>query len=245
MSGNKATIAKIGKHIAELRKNKGYTQKNLGDILDVSDKTISKWEKGIVAPDITILNSLSKALDISVEELLIGEKIEEDNMVEAIDVYSKISKRKIIKIFILVLIMIMFAIILVFNIERYYSWQLNPIYYKGNISISGYILNNNKESKIIINNFMINNMIDDENFNYNQIKSIDIDVLNNTNVIHHEIINYDSPVIFQDVFTSYSIIFETNEKINKKMLKINILLSDINNHKHSIVGFCGTRGKYL
>ena len=58
----------MGKHIAELRKSKGYTQKTLGDILDISDKTVSKWEKGVVAPDITILNSLASTLDISVEE---------------------------------------------------------------------------------------------------------------------------------------------------------------------------------
>ena len=46
---DRSNMSKMGKHIAELRKSKGYTQKTLGDILDVSDKTVSKWEKGIIA----------------------------------------------------------------------------------------------------------------------------------------------------------------------------------------------------
>ena len=94
---SRSDMNKMGKHIAELRKKKGYTKKNLGDLIDVSDKTISKWEKGVIAPDITILSSLASTLDITVEELLLGEEKQELDTVEAINVYSKITKRKLIK----------------------------------------------------------------------------------------------------------------------------------------------------
>ncbi|MBQ9765606.1 MAG: helix-turn-helix domain-containing protein [Lachnospiraceae bacterium] len=65
----------IGEFIQQLRKEKGITQKELADIIGMSDKTISKWESGNSLPDTSILVSLCKALDISVNELLSCEKI--------------------------------------------------------------------------------------------------------------------------------------------------------------------------
>ena len=59
--------------IRTLREKKKYTQKQLADILSVSDKTISKWETGKGLPDITLIEPLAKALNVSVAELLSGE----------------------------------------------------------------------------------------------------------------------------------------------------------------------------
>ena len=73
---------KIGKFIAELRKEKGLTQKELGEYLDVSDKTVSKWERGINLPDPALYFPLCDRLEISINELFAGEKIEEDKMIE-------------------------------------------------------------------------------------------------------------------------------------------------------------------
>ena len=56
--------------IKTLRENMNLTQKELADILDVSDKTISKWETSRGYPDISILPELAKALGVSVSELL-------------------------------------------------------------------------------------------------------------------------------------------------------------------------------
>lgn len=50
----------MGKNIAKYRKNKKLTQKKLGEIIDVSDKSISKWENGNIAPDITLLVPLAR-----------------------------------------------------------------------------------------------------------------------------------------------------------------------------------------
>lgn len=60
----------IGQFIQELRKEKHMTQKELADIVGVSDKTISKWEHGNSVPDTSILLLLCQTLDISVNELL-------------------------------------------------------------------------------------------------------------------------------------------------------------------------------
>lgn len=69
----------IGKFIQELRKEKNITQRELADTIGISDKTISKWENGISLPDTSMLMSLCKALDISVNELLSGERILPEN----------------------------------------------------------------------------------------------------------------------------------------------------------------------
>lgn len=68
-----------GATIKTLREKKKYTQKQLGEILDVSDKTISKWETEKGLPDLTLIEPLAKALGISVAELLSGECLENQN----------------------------------------------------------------------------------------------------------------------------------------------------------------------
>ena len=83
---------KIGKFIADERKAKGYTQKQLSELLGISDKTISKWERGNGFPEASLLLPLCNELEITVNELLTGERISkqsykekaEENMVNLI-----------------------------------------------------------------------------------------------------------------------------------------------------------------
>lgn len=67
---------KIGLFISTLRKEKNMTQKELADKLYVSDKAISKWERGLSLPDIGIIEKLSDYLGVNVSEILKGERIE-------------------------------------------------------------------------------------------------------------------------------------------------------------------------
>ncbi len=68
-----------GDTIRELREKNGFTQKQLGDLLSVSDKAVSKWETGKGLPDSTLLLPLASALGVSVSELLRGEQVENKN----------------------------------------------------------------------------------------------------------------------------------------------------------------------
>lgn len=70
----------IGKFLAEERKHKEYTQKQLAEILNISDKTISKWETGKSLPDLEMMNSLCQIFDISINELLSGERISTEEL---------------------------------------------------------------------------------------------------------------------------------------------------------------------
>ena len=70
---------KIGKFIAEQRKNAKLTQLQLADKLGITDKAVSKWERGIAMPDSSIMLELCSILNIRVNELLSGEKINMEN----------------------------------------------------------------------------------------------------------------------------------------------------------------------
>lgn len=71
-------IEKVGKAIAYLRKRAGYTQKDLADRLGVSDKAVSKWERGIGLPDISYFGKLAILLDTDTDSLLSGDVIHHD-----------------------------------------------------------------------------------------------------------------------------------------------------------------------
>ena len=94
---------KIGKFIADQRKGKGYTQKQLSEILEISDKTVSKWERGNGFPEVSLLLPLCNELEITVNELLSGERVSEEdyrkkaeeNMVNLVKEAQE-SKKKII-----------------------------------------------------------------------------------------------------------------------------------------------------
>ena len=65
--------SKVGKLINQLRTEKGMTQRQLADQLNISDKTISKWERGLGCPDVTLLGELSSVLGVEIEKILAGD----------------------------------------------------------------------------------------------------------------------------------------------------------------------------
>lgn len=66
---------KIGSFIAETRKQKNMTQRQLADALAISDKTVSKWERGKGLPEVSLMMPLCEALDITVNDLLSGQTV--------------------------------------------------------------------------------------------------------------------------------------------------------------------------
>ena len=65
-------MEKIGKFISELRKSKGLTQKDLAEQMGVTDKAVSKWERGQSYPDISLIIPLSELFGVTANELLNG-----------------------------------------------------------------------------------------------------------------------------------------------------------------------------
>lgn len=73
-------LVKIGKYIAGKRKALGMTQKQFAEKLNMSDKSVSKWERGICLPDVSVYMELCEILGISINEFLAGEDIDAENV---------------------------------------------------------------------------------------------------------------------------------------------------------------------
>lgn len=73
-------LIKIGKYIAGKRKELGMTQKQLAEKLGMSDKSVSKWERGVCLPDVSVYSDLCLILGISINEFLAGEDIVQENI---------------------------------------------------------------------------------------------------------------------------------------------------------------------
>ena len=76
---------RFGRFVAALRKEKEWTQKQLAEQIGVSDKAVSKWERGLSLPDIGLLEPLAGALGVTVAELLHGERLAEPLPPQAVE----------------------------------------------------------------------------------------------------------------------------------------------------------------
>ncbi len=76
---------KVGKFIARCRKAKKMTQSELAEQLGVTDRSVSNWENGKNMPDVSLFNPLCEILNITINELLSGEKINKDNYQEKLE----------------------------------------------------------------------------------------------------------------------------------------------------------------
>ena len=110
----------VGNFIRKKRKAKNLTQKDLAKELGISDKAISKWERGICCPDISLLKDLSSILGVSVNELLSGEDIDNlekertDNvLIDSVKQYTLVEKKKNKKLLIVTCILLIFYIFVI------------------------------------------------------------------------------------------------------------------------------------
>ena len=122
---------KIGKFIAESRKKKNLTQEQLAELLGVNNRTVSRWETGRTMPDISLYKLLCEILDISVEELINGEKTKKQDLklsfekaiISTIDSSEK-TKNKMSNIirgllFIILVVLIAIIVIVIYYKNKY------------------------------------------------------------------------------------------------------------------------------
>lgn len=133
---------KIGRFIAELRKEKGMTQQQLSDILYTSRENVSKWERGVNNPSTETIIELTKIFDLSVNELLAGERKSQtneeviDNMaVEVLkDGHSKI--KKIFTRFIIIIVALLLMFLTYYFINSYNTLYVYKIFAQNDNFIS-------------------------------------------------------------------------------------------------------------
>ena len=123
---------KIGRFIAQCRKNAGLTQMQLAEHLGVTDRAVSKWENGRAMPDSSIMLDLCERLNITVNDLLCGEVVSmenynkelEKNLIEMTRAKEEADKRLLrVEVVIgLVCIFIMFALIIIASLIQMQDW---------------------------------------------------------------------------------------------------------------------------
>lgn len=116
---------KIGKFIQKLRKEKKMTQQELAEKLNVTDRAISHWENGRRLPDVSLFKSICEVFNISVNELINGEKMDEDIIIKKaeeniintlnIDMRNKRKSRKIIGILVILMVGIVVSVIIYYK----------------------------------------------------------------------------------------------------------------------------------
>ena len=125
------TAKECGDFIAELRKENKLTQKDLAERINVSDKAVSRWETGKGYPDVTSLVSLSEYFDVSVNELLSGKRLTDDNIKETADenlisVFEQAQKNKKqqklqVAIYTSILIVVLLPVLIIISKELFVS----------------------------------------------------------------------------------------------------------------------------
>ena len=149
---------KIGKFIAECRKNKNMTQQELAGKLGVSDRTVGNWENGRNMPDLSLFKPLCDELGISMNDLMSGEKISKDHYQEKLEenivnltVNNKKNFNKRLKIFSSLLAFILIIFIAVVYIYNFYELDVR---YDGRLMKCSF--NDNVLTYKIIGNSVLN-----------------------------------------------------------------------------------------
>lgn len=131
-------LEKIGRFIAECRKEKGITQAQLAEKINITDKAVSKWETGKGLPDVSIMIELCNILGINVNELLSGERLSEENYQEKaneniVNMIKVADKNRRIKNKMILIIVIIIAIFFVYGLLLgiYQSMEVSVGYDEG------------------------------------------------------------------------------------------------------------------
>lgn len=128
MESGKMDAKITGKFIGLLRKERGMTQTALAEKLNISNRTVSKWENGDGFPDITILPELADALSVSVDELLKGKK--SDSTVKITEIENRDSVYNFFLItYVISLFVAVFSALLGGITEIYCIWAFSILFY--------------------------------------------------------------------------------------------------------------------
>lgn len=168
--------------IYRIRQERKLTQKEIGDIIGVSDRTISKWENGTTVPDLCQIRNICKKLEISPSLLIKSEKKLSDNITNLRREIGKILNYILHNIFLITFILI-FILLLLYFINNYNSIKIYDLKYNSeNISFeNGYLFKTKVTNILIINDIKINKI------KYNPI---------DTKVKLYTLVNGDKKIIY-------------------------------------------------
>lgn len=153
---------KIGEIIEKKRKEKNLTQKELANALGVSNTAVSKWENGNNLPDISMLEPLSRILDLDLLELISTQNELNEDCKEKLNKLKKVKISRIIALCLITINIICLTCIFAYNnaLSKRKEEQSKAVEvykissYQDDYNVDGYIVFNDKESLIIIENIL-------------------------------------------------------------------------------------------
>jgi len=146
---------KIGRFIKDIRKKNNLTQKDLADKYGVTYQAVSKWERGINIPDISLIREMSRDFNVNIEDILEGE--------------YKDKKKKINYIYIIVLMLFIFILLIILILNRNNNIELKTLSSScDSFDIVGSIAYNDSKSQIYISN--INYCGEEDNTLYSNLE---------------------------------------------------------------------------
>lgn len=224
---------KFAKIIHKLRTDNNLTQKTFAEIIQVSDRTVSKWENGQTVPDIVNIKSICEELDVSPSSLIHDKKV-------PIDIYYKI-KKKFIKLFkfmlkhiLAIFFIVAFVLLLVFFINNYNSITIYKLKYDNSeINIEhGYFIKSNRLNILVLDNIEI------EKVDY-KIDTINLELYTlvdgDKRTIHSAT---DLEDIYIEELNGYQVIITNevlNSMLNNMFLKVVIIDSKNKTHEYSTI----------
>lgn len=220
-----STPEKTGAFIKLLRTSHNLTQEELGDIIYVTRKAVSKWENGICYPSIDLIPSIADLFGVSLEEILAGEFKCDDTDPNTFDYVIRVFKNKHIKVIIRSIIVIVVFCLLTFFFENYNATKLYNIYYEDDeINVkNGIIISTRSKQYLNIGSIWIDNKKSDNIFPIN-CKLIYKDKNKNEELVTFSIKNnyYYGNMDYKKI-TDYKI----DELIDRLYLQINYLEDNI------------------
>ncbi len=232
-------LNKIGSFIAKKRKEKNLTQEELGKLINVDRRTISKWETGVYAPDISVLDILAKSLGVSVNDILRGKKEENNNdnnspTIATIKYYNDKYKYKITIIFITIIITILSVFLIFYNYKTKNEYKIYSL--KSNddrFDILGTLIYNSYNVMILIDNINYNDVYIGTN---KEIKSKAISLLLylNDEFIEEKGIDNDENVIISELLNNISFSYKNNRNCNED-LNVKLVLKYYDDQEEIII----------
>lgn len=235
-------LEKMGKFIAKLRTDKGLTQAQLGELLGVENKTISKWEKGTTTPDVMMLIALSNVFNVRVEEIVDGEYKAKYRKVEVkIDdsKYKKHIKIKNIIIGVLVLFILINVILFTYRGVKEFRSKMKtdtvtidlindpetPLY------ISGCIMNSNNSAMYVIKGISYETKGEDK-VGKTSIVQYEVKLLVDDKMIGTYTHNFDASKVLDDAIDNLAFTVESGKEFNKNSkVKIQVKYTTVSGDK--------------
>ena len=252
----------IGKFIAECRKKQNLTQIQLAEKLNVTDRAVSKWERGMCLPDISLLQELSDVLNINVAELLDGKRSEKKE-IDSYDILNTLKYTEIktmekhknnINLIMLSVIVFISLILIIFNLKINYYFHL-----KYNYNIQDINVGENDIPSISNIENKINKIRNDQGIYSDDDYKIIINILEqmctNTNFEKESKILSKTYFEFDEIYDlyndrdmlSYDNIYNILKKYkidNKQIEKININIDKYNQKVSAINVFINSKYSY-